>query len=76
MKQEKHESEQRMANGSGLTALSQADIEQVAGGNPIPIVAKDGDLVYVGPKEPMALDLEAHLGLKDLRKPDYLYQRR
>lgn len=74
MNQEQRGSEKLTANCAGVTVLSQAEIEQVAGGNPMPLVAKYGDLVYVGPKEPVALDLETHLGLKDLREPDYLYQ--
>ena len=39
----------------------------------MPIVARYGDLVYVGPKDPQKIDPADHLGLKDLREPDYLY---
>ena len=67
------ETKQQDANSPGVIALSPAEIEQVAGGNSMPIVARYGDLVYVGPKDPQKIDPADHLGLKDLREPDYLY---
>ena len=86
MNKEQRGSEKLMASCSGVTGLSPAEVEQVAGGMsitwqafphgvPWPELSYGSDLVYVGPKEPVAVDLETHLGLKDLRKPDYLYQR-
>ena len=41
------ETKQQDANSPGVIALSPAEIEQVAGGNSMPIVARYGDLVYV-----------------------------
>ena len=82
MNQEQRGSEKLMASCTGVTALSQAEIEQVAGGEggiwkvfphgmPGIELVHHVDLYY---NSPAKLDLAEHLGL-NVRKPDYLYER-
>ncbi len=81
MNQEQRGSEKLMASCSGVTALSQAEIEQVAGGEggiwrafphgmPGIELVTQGGLFY---NSPLKVDLAQHLGL-NVRKPDYLYE--
>ncbi len=75
-------SEKLMASCSSVTALSQAEIEQVAGGEsgiwrvfphgmPGIELVHQGGLFY---NSPVKVDLAEHLGL-NVRKPGYLYER-